>query len=756
MSASTIPSETPLHRFPTCTSLARQTMLQEGDWAETAGFGAPGDGGAAIYSIQPSTDDTRPNGADVIALDGGMVARLQENQAANYKMFGAVGDGVNDDGVQIMLAHEYANRRRIPVIQRSGEFWIKQTNSIPIQTSVDWGQATFHIDERYNTKQHFRFVVHNDRPTEELPLDGELKAALLAQIRPGVQLIPELAPYAGCLVSVVDEGDRIGIRAGNYHQRGWAREELLYVEEEGRIIGDIAWEFGDLTSVTVTPCNESYLVIEGGGFYFSGDSAVGGETGYHRHGISIERSRTIVREQWMGLERGQADVSLEPRSGFYVLTHVYDVTLENIRAMPWEYHRQDPSRVLKAGTYGIGGARMLNCTFRNLTAEGGWMAWGVFGTNLNKNFRVENCRLNRIDVHFHCWNLYISNCTIGFKGISVTGGGDLFIDNTTRHGTTFVSFRPDYGSRWDGHVRLRGCTYKPSGTEGVAVLSFRPRNFDYQYPIGYARSIAIEDMLIDYGAAPQSTAPCWLMAIAPFSQTDDGSRLFFPHHITFRNITVEGRGQGVRVLHIVDPHLLDLGRGGAYDGSLLSANCTIVCDRIQLEKVTPQNPEDTEQMHMVLGDGAAREYADGRGLHPVIRFVDCDNVAVYLGNSIASAHFDRCTVNTVHAPGVRGELAFTSCHLRPEVAHAPAALYAVDSTLGTRFTNCTVHAPVIDGESRPEEVDRVGFLQINGPVQHYHLNTGFANEVLDHLKQAGVGLEPEFVFRLRSHHCLDG
>lgn len=35
-------------------------------------------------------------------------------------------------------------------------------------------------------------------------------------------------------------------------------------------------------------------------------------------------------------------------------------------------NRKDEDKVLYAGTYGIGGARMLNRTFRHLTAEGGF------------------------------------------------------------------------------------------------------------------------------------------------------------------------------------------------------------------------------------------------------------------------------------------------------------------------------------------------------------------------------------------------
>ena len=586
-------------------------------------------------------------------------------------------------------------------------------------------------------------------------LDESTKAALLEKIRPGIQIIPELASYAGYLITVVDEEDRIGIRAGNYSKKGWAREELFYVEEEGRIIGDIAWEFKNFTSVTATPVNDNYLVIEGGGFYFSGDSAVGGSTGYHQHGISVQRSRCIIREQWMGLERGGRDVSMEPRRGFYVLSGVYDVTLENIRAMPWEKNRIDESEVLKAGTYGIGGARMLNCTFRNLTVEGGWVAWGVFGTNLNKNFRVENCRLNRIDVHFHCWNLYISNCTIGFKGISVTGGGDLFIDNTTLHGTNFVSFRPDYGAKWDGHVRIRGCTFKPSGDQRVAVLVYRPHNFDYQYPIGYARTVTIEDMIIDYGAAPESTAPCWLMQTVPFSRTDNGTRLFFPHRIEFRNITVEGREQGVRLIHIPDPGSYDLGRNGGYDGSRLDTNASIVCDNVQLEKLTTDGPNDTDQTHLLIGGETSVDYADPLALYPKIRFTDCENVSVYLGNCIARVFFERCTVNTVRAPDLHGELMFSDCRLQPDVKREPAEFYTVKSSLGTRFTNCTVHAPIVDGVAVPEAVDRIGFLEINKSVRHYHLNTTLGNDVLDYLKGTGRTLSPDFVARLKSHHELE-
>ena len=753
-SAAGIAADARLTHYPAAGALKSALGLQEGALVQTAGFHRPGDGGGALYAVRKQEGDIQPNGGDVLALANGLAAVLLETRAVNYRMFGAVGDGSQDDGVQIKMAHEYANRHQIPVVNESGEFWIKETNNIPITTNVRWGKTVFHIDERYNSRRSPRFVVRNDRPTQAITLDEAAKAAVLKKLRPGVQIIPELAPYAGHLLMVRDEKDRIGIRAGErYSKRGWAREELFYVEEEGRIIGDIAWQFQDFTHITATPCNDNYLVIEGGGLCFSGDTPTRGSRGYFQLGMAIERSRTLVREQWAGLEKGRRDTALNSRSGIYVLHGVYDVTLENIRAMPWEKDRPDKSKVVQDGTYGIGGARMLNCTFRNLTAEAGWVSWGVFGTNLNKNFRVENCRLNRVDVHFHCWNLYISNCSIGFKGISVTGGGDLFVENTTRHGNSFISFRPDYGAKWDGRVRLRGCTLKPSGGQRVSVLSYRPSNFDYQYPIGFARSVVIDDLLIDYSAAPQSDAPCWLMDIAPFSRADHGARLFFPRQIEFRNITVEGREQGVRLIRIPDPGHYDVRRPGGYDQSQLTPNCTLVCDRVQLERLVPEGGGDPGQAHLSIGGHAPLEYADAVALYPKIHFTDCDNVCLYLGNCVASAFFERCTVNTVTALNLRGELAFQDCRLQPHVRQAPANTFcAVHSALGTRFTNCTIHAPMVDGKASPELVDRIGFLHINKSLEHFHLNTALGNDVLSFLKAKGAALSAEFAARLKCQH----
>jgi hypothetical protein len=750
-----VQAQTSPARYLSVPILKAQATQPEGAWLETCGFYAPGDGGGALYQVQRPSEGLRANDADVIALDGGLLAVLHERRAVNYRMFGAVGDGENDDGVQIKRAHEYANRHGVPVVNPTGEFWIKQTHEIPIRTAVQWGGTLFHIDERFNSRSMPRFRVENDRPARDLTKDEALHGALLKQLKPGVQIIPELAPYANHLLVVQDDGDRIGIRAGYAGNRGWAREELFYVEEEGRIIGDIAWGFKNFTSVRAIPCNENYLVISGGGFRFSGDTPQGSGPGYHHNGIQVQRSRTIIREQWMGLEPGKRDMSLEPRRGLYALSHVYDVTLENIRAVPWEKNRRPPEKAVAHGTYGISGARMLNCVFRNLTAEAGPVAWGVFGTNLNKNFRLERCRLNRVDVHFHCWNLHVTGCTLGFKGITVTGGGELLVENTTRHGNNFINFRPDYGAKWDGPIRIRNCTLQPSSNGRVTVLSMRPSDFDYQYPLGLGTSVAIEDLRIDYAGAPASQAECRLMDIPAFARNRKGDRLLFPQSLVFRDITVVNREQGVHLLQIPNPYHYDLRRPGGVDDSGIETNCTLVCERVQLAKLQPASPDDPRQAHLVLGGREAVEYTDARALFPKIVFQDCGPVVLHVSHCAAQVAFQRCTVNTVRCRQLRGELAFTNCRLRPEVQGADGDFYALDSTLGTRFTNCTVHAPVVKGEAKPELMDRIGFLEINRALRHYHLNTGLGHEVLRYCREQRIELSPDFVAKLKCRHELE-
>ena len=741
--------------FITCATVADlvKANVKKGDVVQTLGYYEIGDGGDTWYRV--GTSDSEPAGAaGVLTLANGLTATLLAVQSVNYRMFGAVCDGVADDGIAIQQAHTYANERGIPVVNSHGEFWIKETNGIVIQTPVTWGHTIFHIDERFNEKGRPKFLVKSSKKPQEVTWNAEQKAAFLKAFKPGARFLSELAPFHNGLVCIKDENDRIGYRAGaSYKGQSWAREEFFYVEEHGRIIGDIAWEFTDYTHFTVYPCDDNYLVIDGGTFYLSGDNPGTEYNGYKSNGFSVSRSRTIIRNQWVGLEKGKADVAMTPRSGFYTFSMVYDVTLENVRLIPWEQDRAGKDRDVPAGTYGIGAARMLNGVFRNVTAEGGPIHWGVFGTNLNKNFRIEHCRLNRVDVHFHCWNLCITDSHIGYRGISITGGGDLLIQNTTCGSQSFVNFRRDFGSKWDGRIRVVNCRLEPPSASGSAVLSFRPADFDYKYPIGLAHAIHLEDLVIDYSGNPANDQPCWLIQTPQMSKTEAGEHLFFPRDLVVRNVSVIGREQGVRLMELVQPQHYRVDRKGGYDGVQLHTNARIIFEQVQLEDLS-----DPKAAHLVVLPDNEQPYDDAYALYPTISLTDCQGFVGKLSGCITEVKLTRtsvCRLQCNDRHELFGSLTFQDCTFQPVTTEERAPFYTLATSLGTNFINCILHAPLVGGQRRYDLLDDFGFIVMNKSLKFSHVNTRIGRGLINHYKEKGDGIRPEFIAKLKNHHELE-
>lgn len=728
--------------------------LKSGMLTATAGYFTAGDGGAACYLIQSS--HLPEDGGSVINLNNGFQAILLPEGSVNYKQFGAVGDGVNDDGVQIKLAHAYANEHDLPVVNESGEYWIKETNLITIQTNVRWGHTKLHIDESFNERFNPRFQITSRRSHIPITLDASTKAALVSKLKPGTTMLPELAEYKGSLILVWDTQDLVGVRYG-YNKPGRRKEDLFYIEEHGRVIGDISWTFNDYTDLVAVPCDENYLTLEGGTILLSGDDGKDSYEGYFQNGILINRSRTIIRNQWVGLEPGKTDAAYNPRQGFYFFKEVFDVLLENVRLIPFEKNRQPPGYVVPEGTYGIGGARVMNATFRGVSAEGSKVHWGVFGTNIFKNFRVESCHLNRVDVHFHCWNLYVKDSEIGYRGFTLTGGGDLFIENSKRFGNTFVSFRRDYGAKWDGNIRLSNCRLVIDNGEGTATaLDYNPADFDYKYSIGYGRTIRVDDFIFDYTGLSESSGVSQMMRIASFSKiSSTGERLFFPKTIEFRNISAVGREKGVRLLQISNPYSFKLEEAGGMDGQRVQPNCYMRFENIHSEVVPEQTSQSSTHVNFMLNALGSTPYDDEYALYPKIDFINVGPFFGHFKGAVADVYFNRSTINCIDAfegGRLRGKLVFDHCDIQASAEFSERNFYHLGTELGVYFINCTVHAPIVGGMPRPDLLPWYEFIDVNKKLAYNHLNTKLSNELIDYFTNNGEPLRPEFIEMLKSHH----
>lgn len=735
------------------TETAIQDQFQAGMVIHTLGYYERGDGGGATYKLLPFEENEKIQIGEW-EVGRNLKAQLVGVQEVNYKMFGAKGDGKNDDGLQIKAAHDYANKYKLTVVNRQGVFWLISSQTIEICTNVVWGTTAFHILESENTRNKSRFLVKSVHKPKEIAWDEKTKKEFLDVMKPGVQQFLPFTPYRNSFIVVKDENDRIGYRAGaRYGGKSWAKEEFFYVEEHGRIMGDIAWAFNDYTHLTAYPAEESYLVIEGGTFYLSGEGAQQGVKGYRQNGFSITRSRTIIRNQWVGLEAGAEDTAMSPRTGFYNFNYVYDVTLENVRLIPWEQDREGTERDVPAGTYGISGSRVMKSYFHNVLAEGGPVHWGVFGTNLIKDLCIDRCHLNRIDVHFHAWNIHVRDSKIGFRGISVTGGGQLTIENTESKSRFFVNFRTDYGAKWDGGIYIRNCRFKPPVSPTAAVMYFIPQNVKYGYPIGLAHSIHVENLKI-IQPEHSSTPPCWMIYAPPFSKTKEGVRLFFPRDIIMKNIRVEGGRKGVRIMKLKDPEQFFVKDKPGITGI---PNSQILLEDIDLEPLDNEKEGQVHTHFQFISEGIASPV--GEALYPQLLMSRCNGLT-------ASFDIDKMEVDIkqslIHQfvflqKKLTGKILFWNCTFEPRSdLKDPSEVFHLQSSEGTSFFNCRLSAPLENGEPSIKALKLIGFVDLNKSVKHNHLHTSFDRRTLYGIKKAGIRLKREFMQKLIQNYEVDG
>lgn len=124
------------------------------------------------------------------------------------------------------------------------------------------------------------------------------------------------------------------------------------------------------------------------------------------------------------------------------------------------------------GTYDLSVNRALNVSFINCRQTNDIKDntyWGILGSNYSKNLVYDSCVFSRFDAHMGVANATIRNSTLGHQGINAIGSGVLTIENTTIYGRSLVNLRSDYGSTWQGELRIRNCTFVPSAGRPVSA-----------------------------------------------------------------------------------------------------------------------------------------------------------------------------------------------------------------------------------------------------------------------------------------------
>ena len=400
-----------------------------------------------------------------------------------YSDYGAVGDGRVDDFDAIIKTHEFANEHGLRVEADKGYTYYIGTGAKTayIKTDVDWGDATFIIDDRMvdhsNGYRNWVFKAVADNPSYSLNVP---KGMTLSKDAKNVGLTFD----SDVMLQIFDSNKTIYNRIGaTVTNGGVAQSDVIIVHSNGDIddTTPLLFDFETVTSITVQPINDTPITITGGIFIqYTNRQPV--KSGYFCRGVDIARSNTTVygmefsfREE-ADPEKGEPSAAYE---AFLRASSACNILFDSCKVSGRLYNGQ--------GTYGIQGdfainVKWYNCTQLNDITDTRY--WGVMGSSGCKNVAFEKCYLSRFDAHRGLYNATIIDSTIG-EIINLVGWGTAYLENVTlcAKNQWFIRLREDYGSIWDGDVIIKNCHFnvKDSVTEAFIIRAdWQSHDFGYE------------------------------------------------------------------------------------------------------------------------------------------------------------------------------------------------------------------------------------------------------------------------------------
>lgn len=489
-----------------------------------------------------------------------------------YEDFGAVGDGVTDDGDAIRAAHEAANECGLPVLGKAGATYYigPLITTIRIKTDTDWNGATFIFDDHKiawddsNLRNVNVFTVTAD--------EGSRKIAT----PPGYSLTKGQTNIGmtfdePCLIKIVNANKKIYIRYGANANNGTNQYELILVDRDGNVDPSTPIQYDyELITEMVAYCVVDNPISVGNGKIVTVapnpkeyDPDYENNYCYYKRGIIVNRSNTTIyniQHSIMGedmtveldrdgdgiIEKWGDDKSYGvPYAGFFTFSGCANVTMTDCLVQghqAYSFWQNGGTTRNEMGSYDISASDCVNLKLLNLvqyenkdTGEvitNRFMYHGVMGSNFCRNIVMDNCYLDRFDSHQGLHNAKITNSTLGF-GILVIGGGELYIENVYRITEgAFILLRTDYNSVFDGDLIIKNCTMGPTIT---SLISGSWRSFYNGLPNYMFRSVTVDGLTVE---STGSTVYIYQISGASKSAVNDSvNKLFLPDNINVSGVT---------------------------------------------------------------------------------------------------------------------------------------------------------------------------------------------------------------------------
>ena len=453
---------------------------------------------------------------------------MSEKKVVYYSEFGAVGDGVAEDFPAIVKCHEYANANGCTVKADPGAvYYIRETGEPAIiLTDVDWGDATFILDDaKIPVSSPSRtcgiFRILREHPVRKFEKDSDVVRAINEKggLKADDFTNVGYAPGYPCLLIIHDTENGAYNRWG-CHATGTPnpQRELVIVDAEGNVDPEtrLLLDYKSVTAIEEYRIDDSPLTVQNGKFITKANCAPPVYTAYSR-GIRIERSnvtlRGIVHEV---TEEGPLGAPYSAFVGHYAANNVRleELSLQSHKSYK-DYEYDENGKVVKIhsvmGSYDIGGSFGNNIVYykciqtnfykyeeKNITYNEN-ERWGIMGSNYNKNITFDSSVLSRFDAHAGIYNVVIKNTKISY--IKLIGGGKAVIENSTviapeGLAIPLIELRPDYGSTWRGEIIIKDTEFINWTHPNVYIIGGVWNNWAFGYNSSLP-SITLDNLKID-------------------------------------------------------------------------------------------------------------------------------------------------------------------------------------------------------------------------------------------------------------------
>lgn len=508
--------------------------LAVGHIVRTHNYDTTVEGGGAQYRIVKTNKDR--NGNDIpwaIPLTSGLFAVLDEHKEVNYRMFGALLDGVSDDEPAMRLCHRYADSHYVyddkgltksytcKVVQHDGIIYKKGTDAIQCSSDVDLSGATLLVDDSNAAWYGIYVWGDNNALSYEHEYPDEVKEAFTAD----TFVIPnEHGDTVPPNTVIKLEEDPYAARDDSGYLYTVPRRELMVHDMDGICASpltddwqhaggeEINCQISDLATNSVknaqtfTRFKTSYTYLPAvRGTFIGCDVRLAVSADKYCSVLWCKRHNADIRDFTFRPQQGELSNRTFKNTMIY-LWDCYNVTVKNLQG----FNAAGKKKGADSATSGYM-LRLTNCSdvrIENCRMQG---YWGVTAMDSVKNIHFKNCHMNRLDIHDYFSNLYAEECVFYNHSIQIGYGRGVAsftncifhyndIPQDSYHAAHMVEFNLTYGRVFEGLVNIDGCRvvlHNPPDDEfNIFKIEFSPNataiTKHFQFPEIICRNCLIE------------------------------------------------------------------------------------------------------------------------------------------------------------------------------------------------------------------------------------------------------------------------